>query len=572
MASDERELVHLVDGVMVLDCEGSIVAFSEGAERITGYTSSEVIGRPCREIFRSSRCGEACPAEKTVESGISLSNCGCRILTRGGSEIEISLNTSPLRGAEGGIVGVVVVFRNLNEMAEMMTSLTRLGREMMREKKRSEAIVNSIADGVITVSRDLKITSFNKSAERVTGFSAADVIGKPCKSIFRSKVCEHGCPVLQTIRTGEPVTGVEVEILAKDESRIPVSMNTALLRDENGEVTGAVESFRDLSRVRNLTEELRGRYSFRKIIGRSPQIQQVFGLIRSVADTNVTVLIHGETGTGKELVARAIHYESPRSNESFVAVNCAALPEALLESELFGHVKGAFTGAVSDRKGRFEMADGGTLFLDEIAETGYETQAKLLRVLENREFERVGDSATRRVDVRLICATNRNLRELVAEGRLREDLYYRINVVTIDLPPLRERPGDIPLLIEHFVAKLSEETGKTVSGISADAMDLLIDYAWPGNVRELENALGHAFVHSRGGPIVPEHLPPDLTGGVAHITSSGLRAVGSMGEMEKVLIEQALKQTGGNQTRAARNLGISRSSLWRKMKKHDIKV
>ena len=568
----DGDLLHLVDGVMVLDNEGRVVAFSEGAERITGYASSAVIGEKCSEIFRSDRCGEACPADKTVASGIALSNCRCNILTRNDTEIEISLNTSPLKGAAGDTVGVVVVFRNLNEMVEMMDQLTELSREMIREKERSEAIVNSIADGVITVSKDLHITSFNRSAEEVTGFAAHEVIGKPCRSIFRSRACEEGCPVRETIRTGDPAAGVEVEILTRDGSRIPVSMNTALLRDEKGDVTGAVESFRDLSRVRKLTEELRGKYSFRSIIGRSPEMQQVFGLIRSVASTNVTVLIEGDTGTGKELVARAIHYESPRSDKRFVAVNCAALPETLLESELFGHVKGAFTGATSDRKGRFDMADGGTLFLDEIAEIGYETQAKLLRVLENKEFESVGDSATRRVDVRLICATNKNLRDLIARGKFREDLYYRINVVTIDLPPLRERPGDIQLLIEHFVDKLSKETGKTITGISPDAMDLLIDYAWPGNVRELENAIGHAFVHSRGGALLPEHLPPDITRGLPHVTTAALGPVGSIDEMEKVLIEEALKQTGGNRTRAARKLGLSRSSLWRKMKKYKLAI
>jgi len=566
----EGELFQLVDGVMVLDHDGRLVAFSEGAERITGYASSEVIGEMCRDVFRSNRCGDACPAEKTVDSGIALSNCRCRVLCRDDSEIEISLNTSPLKGAGGDTVGVVVVFRNLNEMVEMMERLTELSREMIREKERSEAIVNSIADGVITVSKDLLITSFNRSAEEVTGFAAEEVIGKACRNIFRSRACEESCPVRETIRTGAAATGVEVEILAKDGSRIPVSMSTALLKDENGDVTGAVESFRDLSRVRKLTEELRGKYSFRNIIGRSPEIQQVFGLIRSVAATNVTVLIQGETGTGKELVARAIHYESPRSEGRFVAVNCAALPETLLESELFGHVKGAFTGATSDRKGRFDMANGGTLFLDEVAEIGYDTQVKLLRVLENREFESVGDSVTRRVDVRLVCASNKNLRDLVSKGKFREDLYYRINVITIDLPPLRERSGDIQLLIEHFVDKLSKETGKTITGVSPDAMDLLIDYAWPGNVREMENAIGHAFVHSRGGALLPEHLPPDITGGMPHITHAALGSVGSVEQMERMLLEQALKQTGGNRTRAARKLGMSRSSLWRKVKKYKL--
>jgi PAS domain S-box-containing protein len=563
------DLVHLIDGVMVLDSKGAVVAFSEGAERITGFMASEIVGKTCHEVFRSNTCEIACPAKRTFETGVVLSNCRCHIFTRDGDEIEIAVNTSPLMGSDGNIVGAVVVFRNLNEMMEMAIELTELSHEIIREKERSEAIINSIADGVFTVSADMTLTSFNKSAEAITGYAADEVIGRPCKSIFRSRGCDQICPVRQMITSGRPVTGVEMEITTKNGLKVPVSMSTAVLRDETGDVIGAVETFRDLSTVKTLTEELRGKYSFRNIIGKSRQMRDVYQLIRSVAPTNVTVLIQGDTGTGKELVARAIHYESPRAGKPFVVVNCAALPETLLESELFGHVRGAFTGAVSDRKGRFERADGGTLFLDEIAEVSPAIQVKLLRVLETKQFERVGDSRTKGVDVRLVCATNRNLKDLIAKGEFREDLYYRINVVAINLPPLRDRDEDIPLLVDHFVEKLNAETGKHVKKVSQGAMDLLIDHAWPGNVRELENTIGHAFVHCRGDTIQPAHLPRELVDAGPQ-TESGLISLGSLEQVEKALIAETLKQCKGNRSTAARRLGIGRSSLWRKIKKYGL--
>jgi PAS domain S-box-containing protein len=575
MAEDNRntptslELLHLVDGVMVLDTKGIVVAFSEGAERITGFLASQVIGKTCRDVFRSDKCDFACPARRTLETGVVLSNCRCHIYTKDDDEIEIAVNTSPLRGSDGTTVGSVVVFRNLNEMMEMALRLTELSREIVREKERSEAIINSIADGVFTLSPDMSLTSFNRSAEKMTGYRQEEVLGKPCKSIFKSRGCDEVCPVRRMLLTGKPLTGVEMEITAKDGSKVPVSMSTAVLLDETGEVIGAVETFRDLSRVKTLTEELKTKHSFRSIIGKSHRMQEIYRLIESVARSNVTVLIQGDTGTGKELVARAIHYESARAGNPFVVVNCAALPEALLESELFGHVKGAFTGAILDRKGRFEMADGGTILLDEISEISPTTQVKLLRVLETKQFERVGDSQTRGVDVRLLCATNRNLKELVGSGCFREDLYYRINVVTVSLPPLRERDEDIPLLVEHFMQKFRAETGKHAEKVSQKAMDLLIDYQWPGNVRELENAIGHAFVHCSGTVLLPEHLPQDLLDAVKGSGSDRVR-IGSLEDMEKTAIAEMLKKCKGNRSLAARRLGIGRSSLWRKLKKYGL--
>jgi PAS domain S-box-containing protein len=521
------------------------------------------------DVFRSEECDHACPAKRTLETGVVLSNCRCHIYTRDDDAIEIAVNTSPLRGSDGAPVGSVVVFRNLNEMMEMAIRLTELSREIVREKERSEAIINSIADGVFTLSPDMTVTSFNRSAERITGYRAEEVLGKPCRSVFKSRGCDETCPVRRMLLTGKPLAGIEMEITAKDGSKVPVSMSTAVLLDEVGDVVGAVETFRDLSRVKILTDELRGRYSFRNIIGKSHKMQDVYKLIQSVARANVTVLIQGDTGTGKELVAKAIHYESPRATKPFVAVNCSALPEALLESELFGHVRGAFTGAISDRKGRFEMAAGGTLLLDEVSEMSHGIQVKLLRVLETKQFERVGDSRTRDVDIRVLCASNRNLKELAATGGFRQDLYYRINVVTVGLPPLRDRDEDIPLLVDHFVQRFRTETGKPVEAVSQEAMDLMIDYPWPGNVRELENAIGHAFVHCSGEVILPEHLPQDLLGGPAGPGSAPM-SLGSLEDMERSAIAGMLKRCKGNRSLAAQRLGIGRSSLWRKIKKYGL--
>jgi PAS domain S-box-containing protein len=564
------ELTCLVDGVMVLDKNERIVAFSEGAERITGYAAGEVVGRTCQEVFRSDRCEASCPARHTIESGVVLSNHRCHILAADDREIEIAINISPLKRSDGGTVGAVIVFRNLKEMLEMTFRMTELSREILREKAWTDAIMNSIADGVITLAGDSTITSFNRSAERITGYSAEEVLGRPCHTVFRSRGCEEACPVSELMHSGKTITETEMEITSKDGTLIPVSISAAILRDENNQAVGAVESFRDLSRYKILTEELKGKYSFRNIIGKSHEMREVYQLIRSVARTNVTVLIQGDTGTGKELVARAIHYESPRAEQSFVVVHCAALPETLLESELFGHVRGAFTGATSDRKGRFQLADRGTLFLDEISEVSPATQVKLLRVLENKQFERVGDSRTVQVDVRLVCATNRNLKQMVGEGKFREDLYYLINVVSLKLPPLRERDEDIPLLMEHFIAKFNRETGKGVEKVHPDAMDMLIDYAWPGNVRELENAIGHAFVHCRGDTILPEHLPQDMFEAGPPGTETVLSVPAPLEEVEKAAIARMLKSCKGNQSKTAKRLGIGRSSLWRKIKKYGL--
>jgi len=573
--SDEWEewtYEYLADGVMVLDRHLTIVAFGEGAERITGYSHEEAVGRKCDVLFRCGVSGQRCPAAATLSTGESVANFHCHIFTRDDDQIPACVNASPIRDKEGKVSGAVVGFRNVAEVRDLTVRLVEANARMAGEKEKLSSILNSIADGVFTVDLGYHVTSFNKAAQEITGFQWEEVIGRPCHTIFRSAVCRGECPLKATVRTGQPVANYEIEIFDRHNRIKPISVSTALLRDSKGRVIGGVETFRDLSLVRDLTDQLQVKYSFANIVGKSKPMQKVFRVIRDVAPTGTTVLIEGDTGTGKELVARAIHYTSPRRDRAFVAVGCGALPDTLLESELFGHVRGAFTGAESDRPGRFELADGGTLFLDEIGEVSPALQVKLLRVLETREFERLGDRKTTKVDVRFIAATNRNLRESVAEGRFREDLYYRLNVLSIRLPSLEERTEDIPLLIQHFISAFNEQTGKKIRGLSQQSVDLLVDYPWPGNVRQLENAIEHAFIHCTGELIQPRHLPEEFQHPPSAIVKNLSAEKRPLQALEKELILTALEKTSFRRLEAAKLLGISRSSLWRKMKKHGIDV
>ncbi|MGB9606711.1 MAG: sigma-54 interaction domain-containing protein, partial [Bryobacteraceae bacterium] len=353
-------------------------------------------------------------------------------------------------------------------------------------------------------------TSFNRAAERITGVPREEALGRPCWEVFHSNRCEEGCALRRTMRTGKPVINATAEIVNAAGERIPIRVSTNLLTDEQGHVTGGVETFQDLRPLEELRRVLEGRYRFEDMVGRSEPMMRLFALLPQIAASRATVLLEGASGTGKELFARAIHNLSPRRRRPFIAVNCGALPDTLLESELFGYKAGAFTDARRDKPGRFALADGGTLFLDEVGDVSPAMQARLLRVLQEREIEPLGATAPLKVDVRVIAATNKDLAELVREGKFREDLYYRIRVVHLRIPPLRERREDIPLLVEHIMGKLNRLHGRAIVGVSDQVMARLMEYDYPGNVRELENILEHAFVLCRGERIELEHLPPEL--------------------------------------------------------------
>jgi len=426
-------------------------------------------------------------------------------------------------------------------------------------------ILESIADGVFAVDLDQRITYFNKAAERITGIPRSEAAGRKCFDVLHASLCqgEGGCALHRTMATGKEVIDLPVDIIDARGEKVPVSISTAVLRDTRGAVVGGAETFRDLSALESLRKELAASYSFEDIISKNHEIQRIFSILPDIAQSLSTVLIEGPSGSGKELFARAIHKVSHRSGGPYVVVNCGALPENLLESELFGYRKGAFTDAVRDKPGKFSLARGGSLFLDEIGDITPGVQVKLLRVLQEREFDPLGALAPEKADVRIIAATNRPLEELVRAGRFREDLYYRLKVLRLSLPPLSKRREDIPLLAEHFVRRFGVRMGKSISGVSQEALALLLSHDYPGNIRELENIVEYACVMCKGKQIGPEHLPAELAEGQS--MKEPERA--PFADLVKSLVEEALLRNGGHRGKAAEELGIDRTTLWRKMKR-----
>jgi PAS domain S-box-containing protein len=428
------------------------------------------------------------------------------------------------------------------------------------------AILESIADGVFTIDRDWRITSFNRAAERITGVSRRKALGQKCFDVFHANICQTACTLKKTLETGREIIDSPVDIINSKGETLPISISTAILRNERGQIIGGVETFRDLSAIEALRRELSGKYSSGDIVSKNEKMQKILSLLPAVAESNSTVLIQGPSGSGKELLARAIHSASPRAKGPYVVVSCGALPDTLLESELFGYVKGAFTDAKKDKPGRFARAEKGTLFLDEIGDISPAVQVKLLRFLQEREYEPLGAVRPQKADVRIVAATNKDLGRMVQEGRFREDLYYRLNVVKLDLPALAERREDVPLLVEHFLKRFNVRMNKRIDSVSPEVIQLFMRYDFPGNIRELENAMEHAFVLCSGTQIREEHLPQELLNRARAVPlqlSAGKDAL-RMAERETLL--QMLEKHGGNRKKTAAELGISPVTLWRKLK------
>ncbi|MBD3224915.1 MAG: PAS domain-containing protein [Caldithrix sp.] len=438
------------------------------------------------------------------------------------------------------------------------------------EDKLPDVILDSLGEGLFTVDKDFRINSFNRAAEDILGIKKQDVIGDFCKNIFNSKRCKDDCPIGRVLETGENVYDLEGHFEDINQNRIPVKMNAAVLKDKDGVPIGGVVSFRDMSYLETIQQSLITTSNFHGIIGQHKSMQEIYDLIDEVSDSDSSILIMGESGTGKELIANAAQITSLRSEKPFIKINCSVFPPQILASELFGHVKGSFTDAVRDRTGRFELADKGTIFLDEIAEMPLQMQVQLLRVLQEGTFERLGESITRKVDVRVIAATNKDLENEMERGAFREDLFYRLNVIPIKVPSLRQRKSDIPHLVQHFINKFSLISGKKIVEIDDEALDILLGYHWPGNVRELENTIEYAFARSKDSVIHASKLPPVIRRGSECISDDVSVEDNRKSMNEYMRIRETLERYHWNRSKAATELGMGRTTLWRKIKRYGL--
>ncbi|SEM04582.1 PAS domain S-box-containing protein [Syntrophus gentianae] len=441
------------------------------------------------------------------------------------------------------------------------------------KESQTQIILDSITDGVFTVDSEWKITSFNRAAESITGIPKEKALGRQCREVFRASICEDSCSLRHTVDTGQPVVNQSIFIENAKGERVPISISTALLKNKKQQVVGGVETFRDLSLVEDLRKELYNRQSFHDIISKNKEMHRLFHIVEQLSDSDATVILSGESGTGKELFAKAIHSVSSRKDGPMITINCGAVPDNLLESELFGYKAGAFTDAKKDKPGRITLAHGGTLFLDEIGDISPAMQVRLLRVLQEKVFEPLGGTKSEKVDVRIIAATNKDLEKLVKEGAFRTDFYYRINVVKLFLPPLRDRKEDIPLLAEYFISKFNRHKGKDIQGIQPEAMAILMSHDYPGNIRELENIIEYAMVVCKNGLIDSKHLPDSLARGSGNENHDALspKQISLKGQ-EKDFIYNALAENNWNRKRTAARLGMHPATLWRKIKRLNIEL
>ena len=552
------------DGVVVLFPDGRIMSSNLQADRLLRRRLRRGDTFRIDEVIAPEYRSEARRAWEEALEGHSWSNLVAKVYLSSGFPVSVTFSMDPLYGDRQEVIGVLITFR---DNAPSDTGEPGRTQSPVWEY---DTLFENLAEGVFTISNRWRITSFNRRAQEITGFRREEVLGRNCWDIFRSDLCKSNCPLKLTMETGVLRMDQDVRIVDREGQAQSILVNTSVMKNSHGLVVGAVETFRPIARLEEgEAEGVTLGEQPAQIVGGSPELHKVLSMLPDVAASDATVLIEGESGTGKELVAKAIHAQGPRCSGPFVAVNCSALAETLLESELFGHVKAAFTGAVSNKVGRFELAKGGTLFLDEVGEIKPEIQIKLLRVLEERIFERVGGTRPIRMDSRIIAASNKILAQEVSKGRFREDLFYRLRTVPLFIPPLRDRVSDIPILIEHFVDIFNRMYDKSVRGVDPKALRFLQRYPWPGNVRELKHALEYAFVFVKGPIITLSHLP-ELDASRTPDTNPVPREDAGGWEDERITIQRALEKAGGRRSAAAHQLGISRSTLWRKMKLHGL--
>jgi len=559
-------LENLGIGVFTVDIERRITSFNETVQRLTGLKEEEVIGKKCYEVFFSDLCHGQCMYSEAVKASGKPLAFDMEIQDETGGRRHITKIVSPLLSDDGEVTGCIEIFQDSSVYSELLDRIRY-------DEHRLKLILDNLDIGVFTVNRGGHITSFNSMAETITGYHRQEIVGQHHAKLTGCDRPGETCSLAESITTGKTLANLHRRLFTKDGRNLPIRANFMALRNEAGNTIGGLETFQDLSLIQQLNRAISNKYTFADMIGKDGVMQHLFEILPIVADSEANVLVEGPTGTGKDLVAKIIHNASRRKDKPFVKVNCAALPDNLLESEMFGYVKGAFTGADRDKPGRFQEADGGSIFLDEIGDLPLTLQAKLLRVLEDKEFYPLGGRELCRVDVRIIAATNQVLEDLVREKRFREDLFYRLNVMQLELPPLKERRGDIPLLISSFLKQYNITKGSPVSRIAEDAMDILLNYHYPGNIRELENIIEHACVLCQGELIERRHLPmyiQEITGHIGEDTVSRAEVTAMRDRGERELIVEVLEKHRWHRQKAAQALGMDRTTLWRKMKKYNI--
>jgi PAS domain S-box-containing protein len=552
------------EAIVVLDRKSRIMGSNETARRLFGQELLPEESLFLDNIIQGPYLTEVQSAlDKALGKGESTQNLLTIAEDTQGTFYNCLFSTDPIFGPGKHVIGVLLSFQDADYAAIQPRSFNDQGLLPQLPSLGFESLLEQLAEGIFTINSRWRIISFNQTAERITGYRREEVMGRFCWEIFRSDLCQSDCPLRLTLETGLNRLDQDVRMLDKQGKKLPVLVNTSVVRDRSGLVVGAVESFRPLMELQENIDPSPHKPFPSDIIGRSASMTRIFQMLPDLAASDAYVLIQGESGTGKELIARAIHNQSPCKEGPFIAVNCSALAESLLESELFGHEKAAFTGAVRSKVGRFELARGGTLFLDEIGELKPELQVKLLRVLEQRVFERVGGIRLIPMQARIISATNRDLAKALREGIFREDLFYRLRTVPITIPPLRERREDIPLLIEHFMTRLNKKYKKDVRGLDPKVLRLFMTHPWPGNIRELERVLEHAYVFVKGPVIFLNNLP-EMDEFYQERKVENLSERGT--EIDRETLQKALNRTNGRREETAALLGLSRTSLWRKMK------
>jgi transcriptional regulator with PAS, ATPase and Fis domain len=582
------------DGVLILDRERTVVYANPSFYRLFDIDpGEELVGRRCEEVTRTAVCQTQClmrRAEEDDRTTIQRHSVSCAFPGVGPLCMTHRIFGNP--ASAPGEPYAMEFFKDMADLGNYLETLRETSLELEHEKDKLKVIIDAIADGFFAVDQDLVVRDASDSLLRFLKKRREEVVGKPCPEVFHSDKCDTDCPVRWTLTNSKTVANCRERVLNGEDQPRHVLKSTYLQRDLTGQVSGVIAIVRDNSELVALQRQAASLVRAHGFVTKNKRMQEVLDLVQTIKDTDTSILILGESGTGKEMLANAIVQGSVRQARPFIKINCSALTENLLESELFGHVKGAFTGAVGDKAGKFELADGGTLFLDEVGDMSLTLQAKVLRVLQEKEFERVGGTRTQRVDVRILAATNKDLKEAIRKETFREDLYYRLHVIPIQIPPLRERKEDIPLLVNHFIDLFNQKYRRSIQEVSSRALALLVDYPWPGNVRELRNALEYAFVCSQGSilerpalPVeiqtwkgeraagrsaapragAPELLEPVPPTGLRR--ENGGRALDRFAALEdREALLRLLERFRGNRSLLAKELGIGRTTLWRKLK------